>query len=191
MGKEGGWVSDPSYLIDEEAMGKVDALIKELNAAWRMEVAVVVVDSLPAEIRPSAFAAALLNYWGVGDPKLHTGVVALLMIKQRRLEVRVGFGTQRVLKQEFLQKLQQERMVPHLKSGAFGPAFEEFVRGVQEELERDGPKHWRRVTDRGLDKPNQHGFGGGQTPMDEFKAKEGEPEPTGTLSGGPAGAAPS
>merc|ERR1712194_910385 len=99
-------------------MGKVDALIKELNAAWRMEVAVVVVDSLPAEIRPSAFAAALLNYWGVGDPKVHTGVVALLMIKQRRLEVRVGFGTQRVLKQEFLQKLQQERMVPHLKSGA-------------------------------------------------------------------------
>ena len=30
---------------------------------------------LPEDVQPTAFAAALLNFWGVGDARLHSGVL--------------------------------------------------------------------------------------------------------------------
>merc|ERR1719410_248672 len=130
--------------MDDQARAAVDATCRDLRAAWRTEVAVVVLDALPEDVNPPAFAAALLNYWGVGDPKLHTGVLALLLLKQRRVDVRVGYGAGRVLKAELLKKLQEERMVPRLKEGAVGPALDGMVKGIWEALDKDGPQHWRR-----------------------------------------------
>lgn len=179
------WVSDAGQAMDKEARKAADALCQELNAEWRAEVVVVLLDALPEDVRPAAFSAALLNYWGVGDPKLHTGLLALLLLKQRRVEVRVGFGAGRVFKADLLKRLQEERMVPHLKDGAIGPALEGLVGGMREALDKDGPKHWRRATDRGLDSPNKHGFGGGQTPIDEFMPRR--PGHGGSAAGGAVG----
>jgi len=167
--KEPAWVSDPGGILSEEERERVNELCHGVHAAWRVEMAVVVLDSLPPDIHPSGFAAALLNYWGVGDRRLHTGIVALLLHGQRRLEIRVGFGVGRVLTAEALRAIQQERMLPHLKVGMPGAALEDMVRGVHDALDAGGPPHWRRKTAREPDRElNQHGFLGGQTPIDEF-----------------------
>mmetsp|Transcript_1483 Transcript_1483/g.4569 ORF Transcript_1483/g.4569 Transcript_1483/m.4569 type:complete len:379 (+) Transcript_1483:1484-2620(+) len=79
-GERPSWVSDVGRLLAEEDRAAVDALCEQAHDAWRVEVAVVVLDSLPADIRPSAFAAALLNYWGVGDARLRSGLLLLLLL---------------------------------------------------------------------------------------------------------------
>lgn len=171
-GEEPGWVSDAGHVMNEEDRSAVSARCQDVYSAWRMEIGIVLLNALPKDVHPAGFTAALLNYWGVGDPKLHTGLLALFLLEQRRLEVRVGYGAERILKAEMLKRLQEERMVPHLKEGALRPALEEMVSGISEAMEKDGPPHWRRATDRGLVKPNKHGFGGGQTPIKEFMPKK-------------------
>lgn len=167
------WVSDVGRLLDEEDRRQIDALCQEVNSEWRMEVVVVVLDSLPESVRPAGFAAALLNYWGVGDKRLHTGVLALLLLGQRRLEVRTGFGAGRVLKPGVLRAIQEERVIPQLRANAPGEGLAELVRGVRDALATDGPRHWKQETAKGDVELNGHGFGGGQTPIDEFLPEQG------------------
>lgn len=165
------WVSDVGRRLNDAEREDVDRACEDLSRAWRLEVAVVVLDALPADVLPSGFAAALLNYWGVGDARLHTGVVVLLLLRQRRLEVRVGYGAERVLGPEVMKSIQAEHMVHFLRAGAVGSALANGVRGVYKTLEASGPPQWRRP-DSGVGSDperNRHGFGGGQTPVDEFK----------------------
>uniref|UniRef100_A0A7S1F1T3 TPM domain-containing protein n=1 Tax=Noctiluca scintillans TaxID=2966 RepID=A0A7S1F1T3_NOCSC len=161
-----GWVSDIGHLLSETDRIKIDAVCREIHQSWRAEVVVVVLESLPTGFNPAGFAAALLNYWGVGDAKLHTGLVVLLLVKQRRLEMRTGFGATRMLGADTLESLQNDRMVPLLKLENPGGALLEGLKGIQEIIDHTGPSHWRRSS---ASEPNRHGFGGGQTPIDEFK----------------------
>merc|ERR1712196_54706 len=151
----------------------VDKACEEVFQAWQAEVAVVVLDALPADVQPTAFTAALLNFWGVGDARLHSGAVILLLMRQRRLEMRVGYGAARVLTPEVLKSIQDEQMVPHLRAGKPGDALAAGARGMLAALEAAGPSQWRRQRSVDDCKPetNRHGFGGGQTPMDEFTKK--------------------
>lgn len=127
----------------------------------------VLLDGLADDVHPAAFTAALLNYWGVGDNRLHTGILFLLLLGQRRLEACVGYGTARVFPPKVLLGLQTELMVPHLQNGSPGAALLGGVCGVLETFEDSGPAHWRRKDV--FSEPNRHGFGGGQTPMDAFQ----------------------
>uniref|UniRef100_A0A7S4RPK7 TPM domain-containing protein n=1 Tax=Alexandrium monilatum TaxID=311494 RepID=A0A7S4RPK7_9DINO len=171
-GERASWVSDVGSLLDKDSRADVDALCDEVHASWCVEVAVVVLSSLPEDVHPSAFAAALLNYWGVGDVRLRTGLLVMLLLGQRRLEMRVGYGTQRVFSPETLKAIQEERMVPHLRAGAPGAALREGLRGIQAALDAKGPQHWRRSASSGPAEYNRQGFGGGQTPIDDFKPKD-------------------
>ena len=65
-------MSDVGQWLSREQHAEVESACAELSSKWKAEVAVLVLDALPAEVQPSAFAAALLNYWGVG------GVFSLL-----------------------------------------------------------------------------------------------------------------
>jgi len=163
------WISDVGKQLTEVEFKNVDAHCAAIHSAWRFEVAVVLLEGLPDDVQPSAFSAALLNYWGVGDKRLHTGLFILLLSKQRRLEMRVGYGADRALPKDLLRRIQEEKMVPHFKHGAIGQAFSEGLKEISATLQAKAPSHWRRDAAVPVaDEQNRHGFGGGQTSIDEF-----------------------
>jgi len=188
-GERPSWVSDAGRWLTQEQHDGIDEACAAVHAAWRAEVAVVLLDSLPEDVQPTGFAAALLNYWGVGDHRLHTGLLVLLLMRQRRLEMRTGYGATRVLAPNVLEAIQADNMVPHLRAGSPGAALREGVYGVLACYEKGAPKHWRwtggaRADDMDV---NKHGFGGGQTPIDEFMPQRG---PHGRPGQAPAGSGP-
>jgi len=175
---EGGspsWVSDAGRLLSDEERDTVDRACAAIHQAWRAEAAVVLLEALPVDVQPSAFAAALLNFWGVGDKQLHTGLLVLLLSKQRRLEMRVGYGAARALPSTTLRAIQDEHMVARLRTGAVGRALEFGLTRVLGSLDELAPRHWKRQTPaapRDRDERNRHGFGGGQTSIEEFLPKK-------------------
>lgn len=182
-GASPSWVSDIGRLLTEEDRNTLDDLCMQVHAAWRAEVAVVILNSLPDDIHPSGFAAALLNYWGIGDAKLHTGLLILLLTEQRRVEMRVGYGADRLFSAEFRQELQEKQMVPNFRAGKPGLALCEGLRGVLAAMETSGLEHWRRKgSSQSSLGVNKHGFGGGQTSVDEFMQPDdaNQEQPTGT-----------
>lgn len=172
-GGEPSWVSDIGQQLPAAQRDELDRLCDSLHSAWCAEVAVVVLDGLPEDVNPPGFAAALMNYWGIGDCRLHTGVIVLLLNRQRRLVMRVGHGAARVLGPEVRQAIQDEHMIPHFRGGQPGAGLCAGLQQVISTFEDKCPPRWRR--DPAAPKPelNRHGFGGGQTPFDEFMPEQG------------------
>ena len=163
------WVSDPGRLLPDAERSELNELCEKLSSEWKAEAAVAVLDSLAVDVQPTAFAAALLNFWGVGDRRLHTGLMVLLLTGQRRLEMRTGYGLARILPSEELQRIQQQAMVPHLAANRPGQALCEGLKACFHMVEHKAPKHWKQTHSNGPSvERNSHGFGGGQTPIDEF-----------------------
>lgn len=172
-GETPSWVSDIGKQLPAEDRGELDKLCESFHAQWRAEVAVVVLGALPDDVNPSGFAAALMNFWGVGDVRLHSGLLIMLLSRQRRLEMRVGHGATRVLGPEVQRRIQQDHMVPHFRAGHPGAGLCAGLRAVMSTFEDSGPSHWRRDPAAPVPELNRHGFGGGQTPIDEFMPAKG------------------
>src|SRR5690554_552110 len=83
-----GWVTDAAgVLANEEALEATAGRFVENTGH---EIAVVLVDEADGD--PRGFAEDLGNTWGVGDPSEDDGVVVLVALEERRIEIVTGPG---------------------------------------------------------------------------------------------------
>lgn len=122
-----GWVVDQANIISPADEAKLNALAEELHRKRGMEVAVVTVDDVRGT--PKAFATSLFNRWGIGSADTNNGVLVLLVMKQRRLEIDTGKGAAAALPAAWLADMQTRVMVPKFKAKNFAGGL---VAGVEE-----------------------------------------------------------
>jgi uncharacterized protein len=127
-----GWVSDTAGVLDDAAEARLDAMIEELHDRSTVEIAVVTADRV--DDTPKAFATKLFNHWGVGSAAHDNGVLVLLVMSERRLEMETGIGMEKILPGDWLVEMQGRVMVPRFKEGDFSAGLEAGVRAVIEKL---------------------------------------------------------
>lgn len=121
-----GWVTDQANVIDAAAESRMNAIADELHKARGIELAIVTVDNVPGT--PKAFATELFNYWRIGQAATNNGVLVLLVMGQRRLEIETGTGIELALPATWLAGMQASTMVPRFKQADFGGGL---VAGVE------------------------------------------------------------
>ncbi len=141
-------------------------MLSQLQADTTAEVAVVTLHSItPVTTTESeesqtsrihSFATSLFNRWGVGSAAENNGLLVLLVVANRRLEMITGRGLSRVLSNDWLKSCQQQTIVPLFKRGDFGGGV---VAGVTECVRLIRADHDRRFTAGG----GGGGGGGGST----------------------------
>lgn len=112
--------------MDERAESRLNAIAGELEASRGIELAVVVVDDVPGT--PKAFATELFNHWGIGKAATNNGVLVLLVMGKRRLEIETGTGMEAALTAAWLADMQAREMVPRFKQRDFAGGL---VAGVE------------------------------------------------------------
>lgn len=113
-----GWVTDQANVIDPADEAALATALATLHDTRGYAVAVVTVDDVPGS--PKAFATSLFNTWQLGDATRNDGVLVLLVVGQRRLEIETGDGMQVALTAAWLAELQRTAMVPRFKQGQLG-----------------------------------------------------------------------
>jgi uncharacterized protein len=116
------WVSDTADLLAPEDEARLDELLARINHETQAEVALVTVHEVSGT--PKQFATALFNHWGVGSAARNDGVLFLMVMDERRLEVEVGYGLEATLPDGWLGTMQANSMVPRFKQGDFGGGLE-------------------------------------------------------------------
>ncbi|MEZ4234678.1 MAG: TPM domain-containing protein [Myxococcota bacterium] len=140
----GGWVTDQVGAISADDVAAMDARIDALHRDLGVEVAVVLVDDVDAA-SPKAFATALFNAWEIGDAEANNGLLVLMVMGQRRLEMETGYGLEGVLPDGWLGSMQAARMVPAFRDGDIGRGLREGLGAVDERL-REHPDDARLGT---------------------------------------------
>jgi len=127
-----GWVSDHAGVLDAERTRQINAIAERLHADRGIELAVVIVDDVGDT--PKRFATALFNRWRIGSAQISSGLLVLLVMSQRRLEIETGRGMEGALTASWLADMQIQTMVPRFKARDFGGGLLAGVAAIDEHV---------------------------------------------------------
>ena len=163
-----GLAAPPPVLVSDEAGGgwcgwccgtgchrtlrtRLNTTLHALEDDLQVEVAVVTVDDVAGS--PREFAMNLGNHWGLGDAQTNNGLVVLLVVGKRRLEMQTGYGLEKALDEGWLTQMQEAHMVPAFKRGDFGAGLVAGIGQVDRRLRRDpdATREGARAPASGLD----------------------------------------
>jgi uncharacterized protein len=126
------WVADEAEVITATTERRMNSLIDEIHLEQGVEIAVVTVPQV-STATPKDFATELFNQWGIGDRERHNGLLILMVVDARRLEMETGYGTEAVLTDAWLKAMQEDKMVPHFKRTEYDQGL---YAGLYESVER-------------------------------------------------------
>jgi len=122
------WVSDMAGVIDNADERQINALVNSLEQKTGAEIAVVTIRRTDGR-SPKEFATALFNRWGIGKKGKDNGVLVLLVMDARRIEVETGYGIEGALTDGKVGGILDRHVIPKFKKGDFSGGL---LAGVQQ-----------------------------------------------------------
>ena len=115
----GGWVTDMADILSSSTEAKLNQLISELEAKNGSEIAVVTVPDTAPAVTPKKLATSLFNHWGIGKADQDNGVLFLISKGERRVEIEMGYGVEKILPDARVGNIIEQEITPRLKKGDF------------------------------------------------------------------------
>jgi uncharacterized protein len=115
---DSGWVVDMAGVLSAQQKAQLNEMLSALERDTGVEMAVVILQrTMDAE--PKEFATELFNRWGVGKRGEDNGVLVLVALQQRRIEVETGYGIEGILPDSEIGTLLQDLVVPTFRRGDY------------------------------------------------------------------------
>jgi uncharacterized membrane protein YgcG len=127
-----GRVNDFAQVLDPSTKAQLNALVAEVEQRTTAEIAVVVVHTT-APMTPKEYVTALFNHWGVGKRGTDNGVMVLLAIHDRQVEIETGYGVEGILPDGQAGEIIRTAMLPAFTHERWG---EGLVAGTQRVAQR-------------------------------------------------------
>jgi uncharacterized protein len=115
----GGWVSDTANILSSSTENELNRLITQLEQRTGAEMAVVTVPNTQGYATPKAFTTQLFNYWGIGKAGRNNGVLFLVSVGDRRIEIETGRGLTTLLPDSQVQQIIDQQILPRFRAGDF------------------------------------------------------------------------
>jgi len=128
------YVSDPATVL---APATVAALNQRLDRSGRACLDVAVVRSIGAEV-PKAAAHELFAQWKIGAARRDNGLLVLLALDQRRIELETGYGLEADLPAAVCYRIQQRYMLAAARAGHYDQAVRQGVVALIGQLRAPG-----------------------------------------------------
>ncbi|MBX2967906.1 MAG: TPM domain-containing protein [Cyclobacteriaceae bacterium] len=121
------YVSDPTKILHDTTVSRINQMLGDLEKAATAEVAVVMLPSIGEEDHVD-FAQRLFRYWGIGQASNDNGLLILFIMDQRTIRFHTGYGVEGVLPDATCKRIQQRFMVPYFKEGDYNTGM---LRGIE------------------------------------------------------------
>lgn len=128
----GGWIVDQADILDEEMEARLNERITALEQDTTVEILIVTIED--TEMVPKEYATALFNRLTIGKATSNNGLLVLMVMGQRRLEMETGYGMETVLGDAWLGVMQARAMVPQFREGNFGAGIEAGIAECDAEI---------------------------------------------------------
>ncbi len=125
----GTWVSDVANILSSETEAKLNQRINRLVAKNGSEIAVVTVPNTSPAITVKSYATELFNNWGIGKRGIDNGVLFLIAVKERRLEIETGRGIAPYISDRQVAQVITDLITPEFKRQNFDQGI---INGVEE-----------------------------------------------------------
>ena len=114
-----GWVTDMAEILTDSTEAQLNQMIEQLEANSGTELAVVTVPLTAPAASPKEFTTELFNYWGIGKKEQDNGVLFLISVGDRRVEIETGYGIEGILPDAKVGRIIDTQIKPRFKQGDF------------------------------------------------------------------------
>ncbi|MBI2914824.1 MAG: TPM domain-containing protein [Firmicutes bacterium] len=128
-----GFANDFAGVLSEKDRSLIEALSQEIESLTTAEVVVAVVQTTEP-LEPKDYATRLFEAWGIGKASKDNGVLVLLAMAQRRVEIETGYGVEPVLTDGMVGEILDTRVVRFLKQGDYGAGLANAVAAIGKRL---------------------------------------------------------
>ena len=111
-------VVDLAGVLSAETRARLNARLKDLEAATTAQVVVLTLNSLEGEPIDS-FSHQTAVKWGIGQKGKDNGVLLTVAVKDRKYRIEVGYGLESTLPDSLVGSLGREYLVPNFRKGDF------------------------------------------------------------------------
>lgn len=114
-----GFVNDFANILSAQEKNQIESLCQGLKKQTGAELAVVTIKTAdPLDVK--SYAVKLFEKWKIGERGKDNGILVLLSIQQRRIEVEVGYGLEGILPDGRVGAILDKDVIPLFKQGKFG-----------------------------------------------------------------------
>ncbi|MGK7947684.1 MAG: YgcG family protein [Xenococcaceae cyanobacterium] len=114
-----GWVTDLAEILTDSTEAQLNQTLEQLEAKNGTEMAVVTVPETAPAASPKEFTTELFNYWGIGKKEQDNGVLFLISVGDRRVEIETGYGVEGILPDAQVGRIIDTKITPRFKQGDF------------------------------------------------------------------------
>ncbi|MBU0573014.1 MAG: TPM domain-containing protein [Candidatus Margulisbacteria bacterium] len=117
--KAQGYVNDFAGVLTPSEKQTLDALAANIKAKSGAELSVVTIKTV-SPLDSKTYAVKLFEAWGIGQKGKDNGVLILLAMEEKRIEVEVGYGLEGDLPDGLVGSILDEYAIPNFAKGEFG-----------------------------------------------------------------------
>jgi uncharacterized protein len=128
-----GFVNDFTGTIDPATKAKMAALCRDLEAKTSAELAIAVVKTV-SPLDTKTYAVKLFEKWKIGKKGKDNGLLVLLALDERRVEIEVGYGLEGVINDAKAGEILDKYGVPYFKEGQFGAGLYNTAAALSEQI---------------------------------------------------------
>ena len=115
----GGFVNDFAGVLGQEEKTKLETLCQKLEQKTGAEMAIVSVPSA-APLDTKEYAVKLFEKWKIGKKGKDNGLLVLLAMEEKRIEIEVGYGLEGVVNDAKAGEILDKYVIPYFREGKFG-----------------------------------------------------------------------
>jgi uncharacterized protein len=130
---DGGWVVDMAGVLSAEQKARLNRLISALERETGAEVAVVILRRAQGAT-PKEYATELFNKWGVGKRDADNGVLMLVALGDRRVEIETGYGMEAIIPDAVAGEILDTAVVPRFRKGDIAGGVIAGVEAIAERI---------------------------------------------------------
>jgi len=113
------YVNDYANVIEEPNLADLEQLCSDLEKKTSVEMAIATVNSVdPYDTK--TYAVKLFELWGIGKKNKDNGILIVCSMKEKRVEIEVGYGLEGVVTDQFCGSVLDDNVIPRFKENKFG-----------------------------------------------------------------------
>ncbi len=132
---ERGWVVDMAGVLSAAQKARLNRLISTLERETGAEVAVVILRRVQGAT-PKEYATELFNKWGVGKRDADNGVLMLIALGDRRVEIETGYGMEAIIPDSAAGEILDTVVVPRFRKGDIAGGVIAGVEAIAERVRK-------------------------------------------------------
>jgi uncharacterized protein len=149
-------VTDKAEILQPETETQLNRMIARLEAKNGAEIAVVTVPETAPAASPKEFTTNLFNYWKIGKKGQDNGVLFLISVKDRRVEIETGYGVEGILPDAKVGNIIETEITPRFRQKDFDGGTLAGTRAIIVSLEPSLSKELTQDTPQNDSRGVQH-----------------------------------